>query len=360
MKCSNCGATINEGSIFCPQCGSKQSPAPSMSGGNWFSQAGSLDNTPPKTTVKTATETLDSGSYIKPVKGVSQTKHEAYYDSGKLREIHTADGMRVYFAPDPDPRKSKTTSENSVPEKWEREPPKKHKDTPLPTSWKKYAAVVAAIVVVLVIAAVGIGSNNTPSNNGHINAPADDGNYYSVEQARSIMSEAGYHLGTDIDTVSEDGFFRYEANLETEEFTFLTISGTIEFEAEYDAAYDKWSTRFDPEINYEWKLSGSWFAETENYDVYMDIVSYTGSKMRLVLEAQYDSTTGGKGSYNEQDQMVTLKFVDTDSRQGIGMYDVYLYCEVSGGYPVFTLRIDKDTMTIWQYSDDYKGEFVPN
>ena len=306
MKCSNCGATINEGSIFCPQCGLKQTPAPSMSGGNWFSQAGSLDDTPLK--------------------------------------------------------KSKTTSEYTTPEKWEHEPPKKPKGNSLLASWKKYAAVVAAIVavVVLAITVVGIDSSNTTSNNGHMNAPAGDGNYYSLEQARAVMREAGYHLGTDIDTVSEDGLFRYEANLETEEFNFLTISGTIEFEAEYDAAYDKWSTRFEPEINYAWKLSGSWFAETEKYDVYMDIISYTGSKMRLVLEAQYNSIEGGKGSYDEQDQMVTLKFVDDDYRQDSGIYDVYLYCEVSGGYPVFTLRIDKDTMTIWQYSDEYKGEFVPN
>ena len=77
----------------------------------------------------------------------------------------------------------------------------------------------------------------------------------------------------------------------------------------------------------------------------MDIKSYTGSNLRLALEAQYDSTEGSKGSYNEQKQMVSLRFVD-DSRQGNGMYDVYLYCEVSGGYPMFQLRIDKDTMTI--------------
>ena len=355
MKCCICGTQITDDSVFCPHCGSKQTAGCSPSSNSWFTPANNLDDSPiaERSHTKPTEAPVAASSFIKPVKGINEPS---------TTKVH-APATPVTHA---DPAKPKPVSPSKPvePVKPIGKPAThdSHKADSSITSkmWSKYAVAAIAVVAVIIIVFVAVGSNNKqPSYGGEqIGSTQKDGNYYTVEQARQIISEEGYKLGDDIETKSEDGDFFYKVNLAKEEFNFLTISGYVEFTAEYDAG--RWITHLNPQVNYDWKLSGSWFAETESYDVYMDIKSYTGSNLRLVLEAQYDSTEGGKGSYNQQDQMVTLKFVDDDYRQENGIYDVYLYCEVSGGYPMFQLRIDKDTMTIWQLYDSYKAEFDPD
>lgn len=355
MKCYKCGTQITDDSVFCPHCGSKQTAGNSTSSNRWFKPADNLDESPivDKSRIQPTEVPVVTSSFIKPVNGITEPSTSRVQAPATL----------VAYA---DPAKPKTASP-SKPVK-----PVNPIGTPSTSDtyktgsstaskmWSKYATAGIAIVAVIVIIFAAVASSNKhPSYSGEpIGSTQKDGNYYTVEQARQIISEKGYKLGDDVETKSNDGDFFYKVDLIKEEFNFLTISGYVEFTAEYEAG--KWVTHLDPQVNYDWKLSGSWFAETENYDVYMDIKSYTGSHLRLVLEAQYDSTDGGKGSCNEQDQMVTLKFVNNDYRQEKGIYDVYLYCEVSGGYPLFQLQIDKDTMAIWQLHDSYRAEFVPN
>lgn len=352
MNCCKCGTHIEDDCVFCPHCGTKQTPVNSAPSNNWFSPASNLDDSPIVANKYTPpTELTTTSSFIKPVKGAG---------SPSTPKAHTPAPTTTFQAESAQPKKV-SLAKAVEPEKPTSKPitPKVGGDVRSKV-WSRYAIAAIAViaVVIFIFAAVGSYNKQPPYSGEQIGATEKNGNYYTVEQAQQSISEEGYKLGEDIETKSEDGDFFYKVNLAKEEFNFLTISGYIEFTAEYDAG--RWITHINPQVNYDWKLSGSWFAETESYDVYMDIKSYTGSNLRLVLEAQYDSTEGGKGSYNEQDQMVSLRFVDDDSRQGNGMYDVYLYCEVSGGYPMFQLRIDKDTMTIWQLYDSYKAEFVPN
>lgn len=350
MKCCKCGSQIVEDSAFCSHCGSKQTAGSTTSSNSWFSPANNLydssivekNHTPP-------TEAPVAASFfIKPVKGMKEPS---------IVKVHAPATPATYT----DPAKSKTQSPRKPVDSGKPIGKSELYDTHKPRSnmlskmWSKFAVVA----VIIVIFAAVVSNNKQPSYTGEkIGSTEKDGNYYTVEQARQIIREEGYKLSDDIETESEDGNFFYKVNLAREEFNFLTISGYVEFAAEYDEG--RWITHLNPQVNYDWKLSGSWFAETESYDVYMDIESYTGSNLRLVLEAQYNSTEGGKGSYGEHDQMVTLKFVDDDYRQENGIYDVYLYCEVSGGYPMFQIRIDKDAMTIWQLYDSYKAEFRNN
>ena len=355
MKCCKCGTQITDDSVFCPHCGSKQTAGSSTSNNSWFTPANNLDDSPivERSHTQPTEVPVAASSFIKPVKGIKEPS-TAKVHAPATPVTHT----------DPVKPKPVSPSKPVEPAKPIGKPAThdSHKaDSSIASKmWSKYAIAAIAVVAVIIFIFAAVGSNNKqPSYGGEqIGSTQKDGNYYTVEQARQIISEEGYKLGDDIETKSEDGDFYYKVNLAKEEFNFLTISGYVEFTAEYDAG--RWITHLNPQVNYDWKLSGSWFAETESYDVYMDIKSYTGSNLRLVLEAQYDSTEGGKGSYNEQDQMVTLKFVDDDYREENGIYDVYLYCEVSGGYPMFQLRIDKDTMTIWQLYDSYKAEFVPD
>lgn len=355
MKCCKCGTPISDDCVFCPHCGSKQAASSPSSSNSWFSPANNLDDSPVDGRIHTppADKPVAASSFIKPVKGVKEPS---------TAKVHMPTTPVTYT----NPAKPKIVSPSKPVEPAKPIGKPATHDTHKAVSsiaskmWSKYAiAAFAVVAVIIIIFAVGGSNNKQPSYGGEqIGSAQKDGNYYTVEQARQIINEEGYKLGDDIETKSEDGDFYYKVNLAKEEFNFLTISGYVEFTAEYDAG--RWTTHLNPQVNYDWKLSGSWFAETESYDVYMDIKSYTGSNLRLVLEAQYDSTEGGKGSYDEQDQMVTLKFVDDDYRQENGIYDVYLYCEVSGGYPMFQLRINKDTMTIWQLYDSYHAEFKPN
>lgn len=350
MNCCKCGTHIEDDCVFCPHCGTKQTPLSSAPSNNWFSPANNLDDSPVIAKKHTTpAEPVVASSFIKPVKGVSSTSTaKSYTPEPVISRVEPAEPKKANPVKVAEP--IKPVSKSSSP---------KVDGGMLSKAWSKYALAAIAVIAVIIVIITAVGSHKQPSYGGvNMGIEEKEGNYYTVEQARQVIAEEGYKLGADVEVQSEDGNFYYKVDLATEEFNFLTISGYVEFTAEYDAG--RWITRISPEVNYDWKLSGSWFAETESYDVYMDIKSYTGSNLRLVLEAQYDSTDGGKGSYDAQDQMVSLRFVDDDSRQGSGLYDVYLYCEVSGGYPMFQLRIDKDTMTIWQLYDSYKAEFVPN
>lgn len=216
--------------------------------------------------------------------------------------------------------------------------------------WKKYAVVAGVIAaVVALIFIVASLSNKEPT-----------GNYYTQKQARDVLTGYGYNLGELIWEEDADSDYKCAIELVTEEFKFLTVSGYIEFSAKLASDTGEWVTYYTPYVSYDWKLSGSWFADTEDYDVYMDIKSYSDSKLHLVLEAQYDSTSGGKGSYGEQEQTVTLKLIDNSGYYGFRISDICLQGYVSGGYPQFELWIYKDAMKIKQGSDSYTAEFVPN
>ena len=316
MKCCKCGTQIDDDSAFCPHCGSKQTAGSTTSCNSWFSPANNLDDTPvvERSHIKPTEVPTADKSFIKPVKGLKEHS---------TANIHASDTLITYA----DPAKLKTVSPGkpAEPVKPNGKPAihgtSKNGGSKASKMWNKYAVAAIAVIAVVIVIFAAVGSNNKqPSYGGEqIGSTQKDGKYYTVEQARQIISEEGYKLGDDIEAKSEDGDFFYKVNLAKEEFNFLTISGYVVFTAEYDAG--RWITHLNPQVNYDWKLSGSWFAETESYDVSMDIKSYTGSNLRLVLEAQYDSTEGGKGSYNEQDQMVTLKFVDDDYRQENGIYD---------------------------------------
>lgn len=98
----------------------------------------------------------------------------------------------------------------------------------------------------IVISAAGCQSNY---GSGYARDDEAEGNYYTAEQAQRIIADEGYNLGNDIDIRSEDGQFYYKANLATEEFNFCTVSGSVEFTAEYDGI--SWNTRLEPQVDYE-------------------------------------------------------------------------------------------------------------
>lgn len=208
---------------------------------------------------------------------------------------------------------------------------------------------------------VGAGSTHTNSSSQPY-TQNKNGHYYTIEQARARISSEGYHLGNDISNVSNDGYFTCRVGLQNEDFPYLNISGYVDFTARYSEESQTWYTSIDPFINYNWKLSGNWYADTEDYDVYLNVISFDNSSLTLhaTIEAQYDSTEGGKGSYGTKDVTITLRFTNDDFRIEDRIYDAFIYCEVTAGYPVFTLRIDKNSMTMWQLYDSYHAELVPN
>lgn len=232
--------------------------------------------------------------------------------------------------------------------------------------WMKYvaiaAAVLALVIIVLSVSNNGRSSNSQSFSSNQTYTQNKNGHYYTIEQARTRISSEGYHLGDDISNVSNDGYFTYRVGLQNEDFKFLNISGYVDFTAQYSEESQTWYTSIEPNINYNWKVSGNWYADTEDYDVYLNIISFDNSTLILhaTIEAQYDSTEGGKGSYGAKDVTVTMRFTNDDFRIEDKIYDAFIYCEVTAGYPVFTLRIDKDSMTMWQLYDSYHAELVSN
>lgn len=228
-----------------------------------------------------------------------------------------------------------------------------------------HSRIIAAALLTVLLVTLLCGCSASPlqdhTGSQHSEPPAfhetePEGHYYTIEQARDCLTQEGYRLGQEIDVLSEDGHFRCMFSLAEEEYNFCTISGCVEFTAAYSEG--SWFTRAEPRASYDWNTEGSWFAETEHYDVYLDILSCDGSRLNAMLEARYDSTEGGEGSYGVHQQEVTLQLFD-DPRD-VGIYDVYLYCQLSGGYPIFTLHIDRDAMLIWQLYDSFKAELIPN
>ena len=212
--------------------------------------------------------------------------------------------------------------------------------------------VALAAIAIIVMVFTLIESKDTED----IDIPNNE-HFYDISTAKKVIREDyGYDVDTDIEVVSENGAFYYRANIVTQKYDFLTITGHLEFTAEYSPELEEWKTSIKaPHVEYDWHLSGKWYAKTQSgYYVYLDVITFNSSRMRVIAEAKYDSTSGGQGSYDEQDQLVSLTF----SKTGSGIADVCLTGNINGGYPYFYFEIKKDKMYIWQTYDGIKGEFV--
>lgn len=221
----------------------------------------------------------------------------------------------------------------------------------------KTVKIIAVILVTAIAASTFCGCSAALRDCEPVNDRNHRGNYYTVEQAKEVLRESGYHLEEEIETVSEDGYFYYAARLAPEEYRNLSVTGTVELTATYEDG--QWSVRSTPKADYTWHVSGSWFAETEHYDVYMDVDSCDGSVLSATVEAQYDSTEGGKGSYGKHSRNIFLKSFAYGERKS-DISDVYLYCEASAGYPLFQIRIEKDAMYAYQLYDSFEAVFTQN
>ena len=170
-----------------------------------------------------------------------------------------------------------------------------------------------------------------------------EGHYYSEEEAKAyLMKMNDYRFGDTLELVNEDGYFLYQAELAEEENPFITIGGTVTLEAEYNWQASEWMIRTEEDPVYTWHPEGSWYADTDGYEVYITFKGYEGNSVDLTAEAVFDKADGtGKGSYGEQDQTVLLM------RKGTSVYDVYGECGVDGGYPSFRLKVEKDRIVIY-------------
>lgn len=198
------------------------------------------------------------------------------------------------------------------------------------------------------------GSKDSSSSSKH-----ERGNYYSIKEAKSVIANKGYRVGKEIDSVSDDGYFSCQMEIKPEKYKFLSISGYIDFTAIYDEEAG-WLTEIKPEIIYDWHVSGSWYAETEKYYVYMDVIECDGYTLQANIRAEYDSTEGGRGSYGPYTIVKELRLVTDDFRQSGEISDAWAVCEMSCGALVFNFRLTKDSMFISQLTDSYTAEFVPN
>lgn len=337
--CPKCGKTYDDGYSFCSACGSML--AMSISSGLTGSMgsttySGGASKAPNASSKENTTSARDYSSRLMGSMGGKSSCGSA---TGGIKEAEV-----------------KVSSSSST--------GRKADNTTNHKGWMKYVAVAAAVLA-LVIIVVSVSNNGGSSNGQGLSANQTytqnkNGHYYTVEEARTRISSEGYHLGDDISNVSDDGYFTYRVGLQNEDFKFLNISGYVDFTAQYSEESQAWYTSIEPNINYNWKISGDWYADTEGYDVYLNVISFDNTTLTLhaTIEAQYDSTEGGKGSYGAKDVMVTMRFTNDDFRIEDKLYDAFIYCEVTAGYPVFTLRIDKDSMTMWQLHDSYHAELV--
>lgn len=212
---------------------------------------------------------------------------------------------------------------------------------------KKILIILAALMCLS-----GCGNNTTQSAGYNDHETFEETYYYSEEEARAVLTEQGYHLGKAMETVSEDSYFYYKVEAETEKWEFLTVSGYVDFTAEYSVADACWTYSIKPCIDYDWGLEGSWYAETENYYLYLTVHDFDGSQLHATVEAKYDSTEGGRDSYGKVEQTVTLNMNKTP-----GVYNVFLGGQLSGKYPVFKFQVEKDSMCAWELYDSYHAEF---
>ena len=126
----------------------------------------------------------------------------------------------------------------------------------------KYIIITIALIIIAVafVIVVLTGLNNEEN----ITIPKNE-HYYDIETAKKVIKEYGYDIGSDIKIESQDGTFYYKVNIVPQKYDFLNITGTLEFTAQYSSELEEWKTNIIPNVDYEWKLSGRWYAETQNY-----------------------------------------------------------------------------------------------
>ena len=183
-----------------------------------------------------------------------------------------------------------------------------------------------------------------------------EGTFYSEEKAREELTAAGYHLGESVSVDSLPGEFSCQIQLMPTEYPFLTLEGTVDYTARYSAENQRWRSSFEPHYLYNWRLDGNWYAQTENYYVYITVLEFDGSQLHAILEARYDSSEGGLSSCGTVEQTCTMHLENGEA--GADMHPeegVRLTCSISGGYPEFTLVLTRDTLQIWQAGDSFQA-----
>lgn len=208
---------------------------------------------------------------------------------------------------------------------------------------------IISMLVVLAVALSACGSRN--SGSGARSQPSPQSHFYSDAEARQAIESNGYQIADDLSSNSQDGFYSCTVSVQPEEYRFLSVSGKIDLRASYSESGGIWNVSISPHIDYDWHVSGNWYADTECYDVYINFLEFSRSQMHIILEARYE---GGNGTYGEKEQTRDLSFCGDMQNQTDG----YLECSVTGGYPEFNMRIYKDTMIIWQLYDSYQAEFI--
>jgi len=149
---------------------------------------------------------------------------------------------------------------------------------------------------------------------------------------------------------------QYVENVYTVEdkYKYCTISGNItankslvSYSESYPMQYHWQTTVDDSQMDVKWDIEGTWYGEHDYYFT-IDILSLTEESLSWMAKAEYDTTTGGIGSYDVEEPVV-------DNYEVTGNTYSTLQLEFGGSivYPGFTVMIYPDEGII---GDGWKPE----
>jgi hypothetical protein len=230
-------------------------------------------------------------------------------------------------------------------------PAKPQKSLSPAAEWTKY---ILMMLIILAFAIVTVSVVKRDLREAELDR---EGSLFTVEEARRELTAAGFALEQeDLMVDSQPDEFYYQARLVKEEYPFLTVSGVVDYTARYSTENKVWHTSYEPKRQYDWNLTGQWFAQTENYYVYLTVLDFDGERIHAILEARYDSGDGGLNSCGATEQTCTMTM---EYPEGNDAALPQLVCRISGGYPEFNMVLTANELRIWQQGDSVQVVFTP-
>ncbi len=168
---------------------------------------------------------------------------------------------------------------------------------------------------------------------------------YSLEALKDYIESQGYMLDSDATVDSSPGNMYYVGSILAEEHKYLTYSGQVVANVMLetnDSSYYMpmsytWDIQISPQIEYQWDVLGTWYGEPDLYYVTLTIDELANKYCSGVLEAKYDSTRGGIGSYGKRNNTDKTVIVE-----GTTVADMTLFTTMYGGFPYFGITFYPD------------------
>lgn len=187
---------------------------------------------------------------------------------------------------------------------------------------------------------------------------------YNLGTLKDYIESQGYMLDSDITVDSSPGSMYYVGNIFAEEHKYLTCSGQIAANVMLDINDSSrtvpmsytWNIQIFPQIEYEWNVLGTWYGEPYHvidgtaYPAYvtLTIKELNNQYCSGIIEAKFDSTEGGFGSYgiiNNTNKDVKI--------QGNTIADISLSTIMYAGYDNYSMIFYPDEAYIAHGSGTY-------